>query len=89
MSKLDSYPPGFQNRALTSVYKRFVTGAHKGKTGQRTSPKAAQNALKTGGTKTMPNHTMKFVEPARRAACAGVIAQSLQGLPQESSKINA
>jgi hypothetical protein len=28
MSKLDSYPPGFQNRVLTSVYKRFVTGAH-------------------------------------------------------------
>jgi hypothetical protein len=27
----------------------------------------------------MPNHTMKFVEPTRRAACAGVIAQSRYG----------
>jgi hypothetical protein len=55
---------------------RQKSDAIKGKTGQRTSQNAAQNAIKAGGTKTMPNHTMMFVEPSRRAANAGVIAQS-------------
>jgi hypothetical protein len=48
--------------------------AIKGKTEQRATMLARHNALKTGGTRTMPNHTMTFIEPARCDARAGVIA---------------
>jgi hypothetical protein len=45
-------------------------GPIKGKTGQRGRAKAAQNALETGGARTMPNHTLKFIEAVRAAVIA-------------------
>ena len=70
MSKLDSYPPGFQNRALTSVYKRFVTGAHNASfTSRRTVWTLRESCTWAAGTTRSAGFVRDFISVVPFFAC--------------------
>jgi hypothetical protein len=67
----------WKSRPIAVLCERLVTvSPRKGKAERRATMRARHNVLKTGDTRTMPNHTLMFIEPARLSACAGVLAWS-------------